>query len=145
MTSKPSQGSAEVASIGRLRSAGLMAVLVGAVGSVGFMLRAGRHNSSRTLLVLFALWVLSPFVALVGVNVVSKRWPVLTRAALYSGMLVLALGSLAIYGYVALGPPRAKTASVFVVVSPASWLFMAIVVSVAALISGKPSRRVDNA
>jgi hypothetical protein len=46
-----------------LRAAALAAVLVGAVGSVAFMLYAGRHNPSRLLMTLFTLWVLSPFVA----------------------------------------------------------------------------------
>jgi hypothetical protein len=125
----------------QLRAAALIAVVAGAVGSVGLMLHAGRRNASRILLVLFAFWVLSPFVALLLANVVSKRWPVPTRATLYSLMLVLTLGSLAVYGYVALGVPRAKTASVFVVVPPASWLLIAIVVPIAARISGRRSGR----
>ena len=128
-----------------LRATALIVVLAGAVGSVGLMLHAGRRNPSRLLLVLFALWVLSPFVTLVLASVVSKRWPVLTRATLYSVMLVITLGTLAIYGEVALGPPRAKTAFVFVVVPPASWLLIAIVVPIAALISGRLSRRGDGA
>jgi hypothetical protein len=109
------------------------------------MLHAGHRNPSRLLLVLFALWVLSPFIALVLANMVSKRWSVLTRATLYTVMLVLTVGSLAIYGDVALGPPRTKAAFVFVVVPPASWLLIAIVVPIAALISGRPSRRGDGA
>jgi hypothetical protein len=78
-------------------------------------------------------------------NMVSKRWSVLTRATLYTVMLVLAVGSLAIYGDVALGRPRTKVAFVFVVVPPASWLLIAVVVPIAALISGRPSRRGDGA
>ena len=130
---------------GLLHAAALIAVLVGAVGSVGLMLYVGRHNDSRILLVLFTLWVLSPFVVLVLAYMISKRWSVLTRAALYTVMLVLTLGSLTIYGDVALGPPRAKTAFVFVVVPPASWLLIAIVVPIAALISGRASRQGANA
>jgi hypothetical protein len=130
-------------SLGFLRAAGLIAVLVGAVGSVGLMVHAGRRNPSSLLLILFALWVLSPFMALILANIVSKRWPVPTRATLYSAMLVLTLGTLAIYGYVALGPPRAKTAFLFVVVPPASWLVIAIVVSIGGLISRARSRRGD--
>ena len=107
------------------------------------MLYVGRRNESRILMVLFALWVLSPFMVLVLANMVSKRWPVLTRATLYTAMLVLTVGSLAIYGDVALGPPRTKAAFVFVVVPPASWLLIAIVVPIAALISRRPSRRGD--
>src|ERR1035438_2811719 len=132
MASKVSRGRPEGGFLGLLRAAALIAVLAGAVGSVGLMLHAGRRNPSRILLVLFALWVLSPFAALVLGNMFSKRWLVPARAALYSVMLVLTMASLAIYGVVALGPPRAKTAFVFLVVPPASWLLMAIVVPVAA-------------
>ena len=140
MTSKPSRGRTEGKFLGLLHAAGLIAALAGAVGSVGLMLHAGRNNPSRLLLVLFALWVLSPFLALVLADVASKRWSVLTRATLYTVMLVLAVGSLVAYGDVALGPPRSKPAFVFVVVPPASWLLIGIVLSIAALVSGRPSR-----
>ena len=43
-------------------------MLVGAVGSVGFLLRAGQRTP-RLLLVLFVLWVLSPFMAVVLADV----------------------------------------------------------------------------
>ena len=126
--------------LGFIHGSALIAVLAGAVGSVGLMLHAGRNNPSRLLLVLFALWVLSPFLALVLANMVSKRWSVLTRATLYTVMLLLTVGSLAAYGVVALGPPRPKTAFAFVVVPPASWLLIGIVLTIAALVSGRPSR-----
>ena len=144
-TSEVSRERPERGFLGLLRAAALIAVLAGAAGSLGLMLHAGRRNDSRILLVLFTIWVLSPFVALVLADVVSKRWSVLTRATLHSVMLVLTLASLAIYGDVALGPPRAKTAFVFVVVPPASWLLIAIAVPIAALISGRQSRRSDGA
>jgi hypothetical protein len=145
MISELSPGKPESGILGLLRSVGLTALLAGTVGSVGLTLHAGRHNPSRLLMLLFTLWVLSPFMALVLASVVSKRWPVHTRAALYAVMLVLTLATLAIYGVVALGPPRAKTAFVFVVVPPASWLLTAIVVSIAALIFGKRPGRGDGA
>jgi hypothetical protein len=106
----------------------VVALGAAAVGSIGLMLRAGRHNASRILLLIFAVWVVSPFVALVLADVFSKRWSVVTRAMVYGVMLVVGLGSLAIYGYVALGPARAKVAAVFVVVPPASWFLIAVVV-----------------
>jgi len=143
MTPKVSRRKTEGGFLGLLHAAALIAVLAGAVGSVGLMLRAGYRNPSRLLLVLFAFWVLSPFLVLVLANMASKRWSIPTRAALYTVMLVLTAGSLAIYGDVALGPPRAKAAFEFVVVPLASWLLIAIVVSIAALISGRPSRRGD--
>jgi hypothetical protein len=108
-----------------LRAAALIVIPAGAVGSIAFVLYAGRHNPSRLLILLFAIWVLSPFVLLAWANVVSARWPALTRAALQSVTLLIALGSLAAYGNIALGPPRAQGAFVFVVVPPASWLVIA--------------------
>jgi hypothetical protein len=127
--------------LGRLRAVALVAVLAGAVGSVGFMLRAG--HPPLFLRVLFAIWVLSPFVVLVMAERVSTRWSVLTREALYAVMLVIPLGTLVAYGVVALGPPRAQTAFVFVVTPPASWLVTAVVVPIAAVISGRLARRRD--
>jgi len=131
----------ENGSLGLLRPAALIAVLAGAGGSIAFMLRVGHRNNSRILLALFTVWVLSPFVALVWASAVSKRWQVLTRAALYTVMLVLTLASLALYGDVAFGPPRAKPAFLFLVVPLASWLLIATVVPLAALISGRLPRR----
>lgn len=128
-----------------LRTAALAVVLAGGVGSVGLMLHAGRRNSSRLLLFLFALWVLSPFVAMVWANVVSKPWPVPARRAIYSLMLALTLVSLAIYADVALGPPRAKSAFVFVVIPPASWALLAILIAVPLLVARRRSRRGDGA
>jgi hypothetical protein len=55
------------------------------------------------------------------------------------------LGSLAIYGAVALGLSRAKPAFVFLLVPPASWLLTAIVVPITALTSRRLSRRGDGA
>jgi hypothetical protein len=143
MSSKVSQGRPEGEFLGHLRGAALVAVLAGAAGSFGLMLRAGHRNPSRLLLVLFALWVLSPFVALVLADMVSKRWSVLTRATLYVVMLVISLGSLAIYGALAFGALRVKTGFVFLVVPAASWLLFAVVVPIAALISDRLSGRGD--
>jgi hypothetical protein len=107
-----------------MRTAARIALPVGAAGSLGFMLFAGRHNSSRLLLVIFALWVLSPYAALAWATTVSGPRPV--RTSLYGLILVIAIVSLAIYGYVALGPPGTKAAPVFVVIPPVSWLLFAI-------------------
>ena len=101
--------------LGLLRAVALIAVMAGAVGSIGLMLRAGQRTP-RFLLVLFFIWVLSPFVALTWANVVSKRWPVLTRATLYGVTLVITLGSLAYYGKLILPPAGIAALS-------CSWLF----------------------
>jgi hypothetical protein len=126
--------------VGLLRGAALIAVLAGAAGSVALMLRAGHRNPSRLLIVLFALWVLSPFMALLLANVVSKSWSVLTRVTLYVMMLVVPLGSFAIYGALAFGLLRAKIGFVFLVVPAASWLLIGVVIPLAAMMSGRASK-----
>jgi len=140
MTYNVSRGRPERGFLGPLRRAALVAALVGAVGSVGFLVHAAQRTS-LLLLVLLALWVLSPFVVVVFADVVSKRWSVLTRATLYGAMLVVTLGSLAIYLDDALRPRKAQPGFVFVVAPLTSWLLIAMVIPIAALISGRLSRR----
>jgi hypothetical protein len=111
MTSKVSRRTTEGGFLGLLHSAALIAVLAGAVGSDGLMLRAGYRNPSRLLLVLFALWVLSPFIALVLANMVSKRWSVLTRATLYTVMLVLTVALWPSTEMLPWGPPGRRPLS----------------------------------
>lgn len=140
-TSDASRGSSSSEFLGLLRAVALIAVVAGAVGSVGLMLRAGR-STPRLLLVLFVIWVLSPFAALAWANMVSKGWSPLTRATLYCVTLVLTLGSLAIYGdVVVVAPAGSANAFRFVVVPPSSWLLITIVVPIAALISRRLSNR----
>ena len=127
-------------SLGRLRSAALIAVAVGAAGSAGLLLRQGQRTP-RLVLVLMAIWVLSPFIALALANVVSKRWSIPTRATLYGVTLAVTLGSLAVYGDDATGHRRPQAAFVFVLVPPVSWLLTIVAVSIAALYSGRVSRR----
>jgi hypothetical protein len=120
----------------------LIALLAGAAGSVGFMLHVGHRNDAVipvVLLIFFTIWVLSPFAALLLADRVAKRWSRLSRAALHGVMLVVTLGSLAIYRAVALGPPRPKPAAGFLLVPLGSWLLMAIVVPFAAFRSGRRS------
>jgi hypothetical protein len=141
LTAKASGGGADGGFLGLLHAVALTAVVAGAGGSVGLMLWVGHRNPSRVLLVLFAIWVLSPFIAVGLADSVSKRWSVLTRATLHSVMLILTLGSLAIYGDVVLRPPRATPAFVFLVVPLGSWLMMTIAVPIAAFVSGRRLRR----
>ncbi|PZR71511.1 MAG: hypothetical protein DLM73_15875 [Chthoniobacterales bacterium] len=126
-----------------LRPAGLIALLVGAVGSLALMFHASQRTP-RLLVILFTIWVVSPFLVLLWADMVSKRWPVLTRATLYAAMLVVALGSLAVYGFNAYRPPKAQAAFVYVLVPPVSWLFIALDVGIAALISRRRSNRSES-
>ena len=127
---------------GSLRAAALIAMLIGAVGSLGLMFHAG-ERTPRFLLVLFFFWVLGPFAAFLLADRVSKRWPASVRSALYTMMLVVTLGSLAVYGDDARGHRRPQAAFVYVAVPPASVLLSTIVVSMAALMSRKRSRPGD--
>jgi len=122
-----------------LRAAALVAVLIGAVGSVGLMIWVGHRNPSRLLLALFLIWDVSPFIGLLLADMVSKRWSVITRATLYGVMLILTLGSLALYGEGVLRP-RQQPAFRFLVVPLGSWLLLTIVVPIAALIAGRSRR-----
>ena len=115
-----------------MRTAGRIALAAGAAGSVAFTLYAGRHNSSRLLAALFAIWVLSPFAGLAATDVISKRWSRKARAALLVLMLLIAAVSLAIYGAAALGPPRTKPAFFFVLIPQVSWAAIAVSVVIGA-------------
>jgi hypothetical protein len=124
-----------------LRLLSLVAVAAGAAGSFWLMLRAGQRTPPF-LLILFTLWVLSPFAALLWANMVSKRWSPATRATLYCVTLVLGLGSPVVYsGLIALRPAGSGNAFLFVAVPPASWVFMVIVVPMAAFIARRRTRR----
>lgn len=132
MSLKLSPGPHEPGLRGVLRAVALAALLAGTLGSLGLTLYAGRQNDSRLLLTLFAIWVVSPFVGAVLANAVAMRRPVFARSTLYVAMLVLAVGSLAIYGDAAFGHLGAKLGFVFLVVPLGSWLLLGIVVAVAA-------------
>ena len=139
-TSKANRGRPDGGFLSLLRAVALIAVVFGAAGSVGLMLWVGHRNPSLVLLGLFVIWDLSPFIALILADIVSKRWSVLTRATLYAVMLILTLGSLALYGDV-VWRPRPQPAFMFLVVPLGSWLLMTIVIPIAALISARLSRR----
>lgn len=128
--------------LGLLRGVALIAVVVGAAGSLALMLRAG--HPPLLLRALFTGWVLSPFAALVLASIASKRWSVPTRATLYGVMLAIALGSPAFYGGIVSMPPGTRPAFVFLVVPFASWLLLTIAIAIATLVSRSLSRRVDH-
>jgi hypothetical protein len=123
-----------------VQRAAQLAVVAGAVAAIVLMLRAG--HPPLFLRVLFAIWVLAPFVALLAADAVSTRWSVTTRATLHTVMLFLTLASLAIYGYVVARPPRSTPAFVWVVVPVASCLVIAIVIPAVAFLSRSRSPRI---
>jgi hypothetical protein len=125
-----------------LRTMALAVGLAGAAGSLGLTLHAGR-DTPVLLLVLFVGWVLSPFIALLIANRVSRRWSVATHATIYCLMLVVTLASLVGYSG-AFNSPDTKPAFIFLVIPLISWLLMAIAIPIAELLSRRLSRRNDN-
>jgi hypothetical protein len=121
-------------SLRRLRAAALVMVVIGALGSIGFVFDVGRLNRSWFLLILFAVWVAAPFIGLVLAHVAANRLGVFSGGTLPLVMLAVAIVSLAIYGYIALGPPRPKPAFWFLIVPLVSWLFILIVAPVASAV-----------
>lgn len=122
---------------GLLRTVALVALVVGAAVSLGFMLRAGRHQKSIVLIVMFAAWVASPFVALALADARWKDWPARMRATLHSMMLLVALGSVAIYADLVAWPPRPTNAFVYLVVPAGSWVLIVVVMVFGALVPGR--------
>jgi hypothetical protein len=117
--------------LGRLRAVALIAVIVGALSSFGLMLSVGHYNFN-ILMVLFTIWDLSPFLALIFIDFFSRHSPVFNRARLYVVMLVVATASVAIYGSVVLRAP-AQPAFAFLVVPLVSWVLLIIVVLITRL------------
>jgi hypothetical protein len=115
-----------------MRAAAFVALVAGAAGSVSLLLHAKQHPPPL-LVVLFIIWVLSPFAALGIAHRVSKRWMPGTQTTLHVVTLIIALASLLIYGDDALSHRTAHPAFVYVAVPPASWLLGAIAISIAAL------------
>ena len=114
----------------------LIVVLIGAVGSLVLMFNAGRNQQSILLIALFTIWVLSPFIALMVANVISRRWSILTRVTLYFLMLFITLGSLISYNG-ALSPPGTRPAFKFLIVPLVSWLLMVTIIPITQKISRK--------
>ena len=108
-----------------LRTAALIALVIGAAGSVALMLRVGQRNPSSILMVLFAGWVSAPFIGLGLTEHRLRDRSAQSRTLLYGLMLVVAALSLVTYARVAFGPPRQQPAALFLMVPVACWVLIA--------------------
>jgi len=113
-----------------LRTIALVVMLFGAVASLYFVINAGRNNNSILLRAMFVIWTLSPFVAFLFADTISRRWPFLITLTLYWLMLAVTLGSLVCYSG-AFNISKTKPAFIFLIVPLISWLLMIIVILVA--------------
>lgn len=107
-----------------LRTVALLGLATGAVGSIVLMLRVGGRNQP-VLLVLFTGWVLSPFAALALADWRSTGWSATRRTALYAVVLIVALGSLSVYGGIIPMPADSRPAARYLMVPLAAWLLIA--------------------
>src|SRR5258708_8710510 len=118
--------------------AGTIAILVGVVGSVALFLRASQRKGPPPLLiVLFVVWLLSPYVLLVAARLFAKRWPPRSRSWIHLAAVVVAALSLVAYRAAALRPSEPTTAG-FVLLAPVCWLITAIAVAIAAVSARRP-------
>lgn len=113
-----------------LRALAMIVLVIGAGASLGIMVVVGHAQPSHLLMLLFGGWVLSPFAALIFVNVISKRWSNPVRESFYIAMLIVAFGSVAIYLRVASTRP-AQPAFWFLIAPLLSWLLIAMLVGFA--------------
>ena len=122
-----------------LGTVAVIAMPAGAIGTVALFLRVAlAQRTPPFLIVLFIVWLLSPFAVLAWAHLASRRWSDATRTALNGVTIVIALASLAIYSnLIAITPHGAPKAAPFVVVAPTSWLVIAIVVPLAAWAGGR--------
>jgi len=119
-----------------LHTIAVLMVLAGAGASIGFTIHTGRNNPSILLILLFTGWVVSPFIALLLINVVSRRSEPFNRLILHSLMILITLGSVILYSGL-WSPPGAKTAFVYLVGPLLSWSLMGTILIAAKL---SPSR-----
>jgi hypothetical protein len=122
-----------------LRFTALIALVIGAAGSLGLWIHAARHPPPL-IIVLFVVWVLSPFVVLGIGHVVAKRWAPSTQTALYWVTLLVTVASIAIYADNAVAHRTAHPAFVYVAIPPASWLASAVALGVGAWIARKKQK-----
>jgi len=126
-------------SLSGLRAIAFTALVIGAIGSLGFWIYAAKHPPPL-LIVLFVVWVLSPFVVLGIGHVVAKRWAPSTRAALYWATLLVTVASIVIYADDAVSHRTAHPAAVYVVVPPASWVVSVVAIGVGAWIAKRKQK-----
>jgi len=122
-----------------LRATSLVALVIGAIGSLGLWIHAAQHPPPL-IIVLFVVWVLSPFVVLGIGHVVAKRWAPSTKAALYWVTVLVTVASIVIYADDAVAHRTAHPAFVYVAVPPASWLVSAVAIGLGAWIARRKQK-----
>ncbi len=140
---KISSGTAREDAVKMAERSAMIGLTIGAITSLALMLRAGHHQGSIILVLLFAAWALSPFFGLGYAHLSSKRWLRSARVVLYALTVLVVFGCPAIYAGVAFERTSLKMGFVFLVIPFVSWLLIGFLVCVALLSSRKTWRRRD--
>ena len=119
-----------------LRFTAQAGLLVGAIASLGLMLYVGRSNKSFVLMMVFGIWVLSPFAAGIGLNRVSVRWPTTMQTKLYFAILIIAGVSMMTYTLVVLNQPPQP--AFYFMVTPFVSLLLLVLISAQAAFKQRP-------
>jgi hypothetical protein len=126
-----------------LRTFAIAAAVIGAIASVAMLVYVGNRTESNraqpVVMVLIAVWVLSPYVLLVAGNALSKSWSALSHTILYWTMVAVAMTSLFAYIPAGMGPVKPKPAAPFVATPPLQWILIAVALLVAARLSRRKS------
>ena len=109
-----------------LQTMAMVVAIVGAIGSLYFMFKAGRNQKSILLISLFAVWLLSPFVGLFLAAKISNRRKIPARALIYWLLIILSIGSLVAYSGI-LASSGTKGAFIFLVAPFTSWVIIVII------------------
>jgi hypothetical protein len=126
----------KIVSLDFLRTAALVVLILSCAGCFWLVVRSSDHEESVLMEGLSISWALSPFLALGVTSAISKSWSDIIRITLYSLMIFIGLCSLVGYSG-ALNSPGAKLESIFLVIPLISWLLMAIVIPLVAVLSHK--------
>ena len=119
------------------RSAAAALVVIAGIMSLALQLYQARTNEHYYMTVLFALWVSSPFVAMIWLWKYSDKWITQSRLVAFLDMILISMLSMAVYINNLLNPRMAQPAFVFVVVPAISWIFIGVMVLVAVYLTRK--------
>jgi hypothetical protein len=119
-----------------LSTAAQVVTVVGGIVSVGLLLYLGRRNKSIVLRILFSIWVLTPFLLSLLLNLLlAKRASLITQKTLQVAMFIVSLISLVLYSDTVLRPPVSQPVARFVALPVISSIVIILVVGAAILIS----------
>lgn len=105
--------------------------MLAAISGLAAMVIVGGSTRQPLLKLIFAVWIVLPFVALWQADKRAATRPIIASTTLYPLMLVVAAGSLIIYGNAVVNPRASQPAFTFLVVPFFSWLLLAVVALIA--------------